>query len=338
MTTNQPIKISSEDDAFELLFAVREGAIDIDGLEYKFEGWPRFSVRLQGDAYNSSITPSIMKAFLELQANIYRSYALTKYNSPNVRLLTAAERSELEIIVKVEQGSSILGVDLQAVLEKVSGDLVGKMDTKHIVLTVLGIALVWGGASSYKAYLDSRVQIRQIESKSEEQKALIEHLKFSNEQETERLKLIKEIVDENPSVANVAALADDTRAEVLKRSKDANTVEVQGVELTGVEADELSKNARRKSEEIRLDGQYRILSVDSSNPDEFKVKLRCLRSGVEFTARVQDRTLDGKHIEALKNGEWMRAPVRLNINAKDLDGQIKDAVVINAQPQPIEAG
>ncbi|EGT3626575.1 MULTISPECIES: hypothetical protein [unclassified Shewanella] len=336
MTTHPPITISSEDDAFNLLEAVRNGAIDLEGLEYKFEGWPKFSIRLQGEAYNSSITPPIMKAFLELQANIYRSYALTRYNSPNVRNLTAAERSELEIIVTVEQGSSLLGVDLQAILEKVSGDLVGKMEPKHLIVTILGIAVVWGGVSSYKSYLDNRVQIRQTESKTEEQKALIENLKFSTEQETERLKIIKEIIAENPKVANVADLADDTRAEMLKRAKDATTVEVQGVKLTGDEADELSKNARRKSEEIRLDGQYRILNVDSSNPDEFKVKLRCLSSGAEFVAKVQDRTLEGRHIEVLKNAEWQRVPVKLQINAKDLDGQIKDAVVINAQAQPVD--
>lgn len=85
-----------------------------------------------------------------------------------------------------------------------------------------------------------------------------------------------------------------------------------------------------------MDGQYRILSVDSSNPDEFKVKLRCLRSKTEFVAKVQDKTMEGRHIEALKNGEWTRSPVKLQINAKDLEGSIKDAVVIKAEFQAID--
>lgn len=336
MQNNQTLVISSEDEAFNLLGRLMNNEISLSGSAVEFQGWPKMSIRLQGDEFKSSLTPNVMKAFIELQSNIYKSYALTRYNSPNVRHLSQEERKALEIIVTVSEGSSILDVNLQGILEKMAIDMVGKMEPEYVVTTVLGIALLWAGSAVVRHYFDKRTEVRQAEIKSEEQRAMIEQLKFSSEQETERTKLITDLAAKNAQVANVAALADDSRAELLKRASSASTFELQGVELSGAVANELSKNARRKSEEIRLDGQYRILSVDSSNPDEFKVKLRCLRSKAEFVAKVQDKSLDGKHIEALKDGEWKRSPVTLQINAKDLDGQIKDAVVIHAQFQPID--
>ncbi|QUN06437.1 hypothetical protein KDN34_02945 [Shewanella yunxiaonensis] len=328
--------ISSEDEAFNLLQKLMSQSLTLSEEAIEFKGWPKMSIRLQGDEFKSSLTPSVMKAFIELQANIYKSYALTRYNSPNVRSLTQEEKKALEIVVTVSEGSSIFDVNLQNILEKMAVDMVGKMEPEYVVTTVLGIALIWAGSAVVKHYLDKRTEVRQAEIKSEEQRAMIENLKFASEQETERTKLITELVVKNAQVANVASLADDSRAELLKRASGATTFELQGVEVTGEVASELSKNARRKSEEIRLDGKYRILSVDSSNPDEFKVKLRCLTSHVEFVARVQDKTLEGKHIEALKDGEWQRSPVTLQINAKDLDGQIKEAVVINAKFEPAD--
>lgn len=330
------LSITSEDEAFALLKGLIDKSISLPNELVTFNGWPKMSIRLQGENFKSSLTPDLMKAFIELQSNIYRSYALTKYNSPNVRSLTQEERKQLEIVVTVSEGSSILDVDLQGVLEKMAVEMVGKMEPTHLVVTILGIGLVWAGHSAYNKYLDSRVQIRQTEVKSEEQRAMIEHLKFSSEQETERTRLITNLAAENSKVANVAALADDTRAELLKRGSKADTFEMQGVTISGGIADELSKNARRKSEEIRLDGEYRILSVDSSNPDEFKVKLRCLSSKTEFIAKVQDKTMEQRHIEALKSGEWSREPVSMHINAKSMDGIIRDAVVIDAKFKKVE--
>lgn len=331
----EKIKITSEDQVYQLLDSLIEKKISIDGKTIEFSGWPTLTMHLQGADFDSTITPSLMKAFLELQSGLYRSYSIARYNSPKITTLSKEEKEALEIKVKVQPGSSIFSIDMQQLLEKLCHDLVGKMDPTSIVILVLGSGLIWAGQSVFKKYLDDRAQTRQAEVKSEEQRALIEHLKFSQEQETERAKVMASLIQENPRLHTISNYAEEAKAELIKRSASADTLELLGTELDTEIATELVKNARSKSEDIRLDGMYRILNVDSSNPEEFKVKLKSLESGDEFNAKVQDRTLERRHLEALQRGEWSRTAVKVQINAKLLNEEIKNAIVIKAE-FPIE--
>lgn len=324
------LTIRSEEDAYDLLKKLVDKSVNVNDQQLSFEGWPTLTLRLQGDGNQSTITPPVMKAFLELQQGIYRSYAVAKYNTPHKRL-TNEEKAALEIRVKVEPGSSMFSIDMQQLLERLCHELVGKMDPTTILISVIGAGVIWAGQSMYKHYLDQRTDVRKAEIKSEADRALLEQLKFGQEQETKRAEIMAAAFGQNARLQTIANISEDTKAALIKRSASADVIEIQGVELTGEVADELVKNARRKSEEIRLDGMYRILNVDSSNPEEFKVKVKCQASGDEFVAKVQDKTLEGRYLEALKDSEWKRKPVRLQVNAKSLDDVIKDAIVIRAE-------
>ncbi|MCU8221219.1 hypothetical protein M2H05_22500, partial [Vibrio vulnificus] len=293
--------------------------------------WPTFTMRVVGEGYDATITPALMKGFLELQSAIYRSYAIARYNTPKATKLSQYERDLLTIKIKVEQGSSLFGIDFQEILENLAGELVGKMDAKTIVITVLGFAALYFADSSYKNYLDSRVQTRVQEVQSEEKKAMFEHMKFAQEQETERAKIMASLVASQPRLQTISNFSDDAKAELIKRGGNGDLLEVQGIEIDGESATELMKNARKKSNAILLDGQYRILFVDSSNPESFKVKLRSIDSKDEFMAVVEDTTLDHKFLLALQKGEWSRKPIKLHIDAKESNGEIRAAKVTYAE-------
>lgn len=127
--------IQSEEDAYDLLSKCKENLVDFSqDVEIKFDGWPSLTVRLKGEKYKSTITPSIMAGFIEFQKAIYRSYALSRYNSININKLTKEEREELEIRVKVEEGSSLFGVDFQAALEKFMENVSDKLSKKMCLL------------------------------------------------------------------------------------------------------------------------------------------------------------------------------------------------------------
>ena len=111
--------ISNENDAFTFLETLKSlDAEAINDVEVSFDGWPVLDIVLKGKDYNSTITPPIMVGLIEFQKALYRSFALAKYNSVNINKLTNAEKDELEIKVSVSQGSSIIGIDLQKILEK----------------------------------------------------------------------------------------------------------------------------------------------------------------------------------------------------------------------------
>ncbi|WP_407576180.1 hypothetical protein [Raoultella terrigena] len=56
--------VGSEQEAFDLL----EGYLDGLGLpeSISFAGWPNLTIRLTGEKFNRSLTPSVMKGFVEM--------------------------------------------------------------------------------------------------------------------------------------------------------------------------------------------------------------------------------------------------------------------------------
>lgn len=331
MTEQPVISIANEDQLFDILKKIDSDLLNVDGAKLEFVGWPTFSMRVVGEGYDATITPDLMKGFLELQNAIYRSYAMARYNTPKATKLNQRERELLTIRIKVEQGSSMFGIDFQQILEKLSGELIGKMDAKTIVIIVLGFAAMYFANSSYKNYLDSRAQTRIQEVQSEEKKAMLEQMRFSQEQETERAKVMASLMAQHPRLQTINNFSNDAKAELIKRSNDASYVEVQGITIDSESAVELMKNARRKSNKVLLDGHYRILFVDSSNPESFKVKLKSTDSDDEFIAVVEDTTLDHKFLVALQKGEWSRKPIKLHIDAKESEGEIRQAKVTYAE-------
>lgn len=239
----------------------------------------------------------------------------------------------LEMVIEVEKGSSKFNIDFQSILENACNKVAEKLESKHILIALLSFSVLYFGDSMYKNYLEDRKEARQVEAKNEEQRALISHLSFAQKEETERAKIMADLAAKNPRVHTIAELSKDTKAELLKRTAVADEVNLQGIEITGEEAEELAKNARQQAIEIRLDGKYRILNVDSSDPLEFKVKVRSLANGDEFTATVQDETVDMAHKLALQKGEWQRKSVELVINAKQRpkDNSIYAAKIIKAE-------
>ena len=89
------ITIRSEQDAAALLERYFDNEIDQSTpLSIQFDGWPVLTMRLEGEGFDQSITPSVMKGFIELQSAIYKAVAIERYG-PGGRL-SQAERDELE--------------------------------------------------------------------------------------------------------------------------------------------------------------------------------------------------------------------------------------------------
>lgn len=328
------LTIKSETDAYKILEQISAGSggeFNAEHFQINFDGWPKLELRVVGDGFNGTITPTIMVGLIEFQKAIYRSYAQAKYKTFNTNKLTKEEKQELEITVKVELGSSKFGIDLQKIAEIFAENLVGKMTGKEILVCILGLGVLLTGESAISNYLDTRKQIRQSELKSEEQIATIEALKFVSAEDTKKAQIISDLAENYASVANIKANAYNAHTEMFKSVRTADEAEVGGVEVDGETATELVKNARKYSNDVRLDGRFRVLVVDSQDPTQFKVKLRQIDNNLEFSAIVQDQTLTRKHQEVIQAAEWSRSVVELQINAKEVDGDIRQAIVISAK-------
>lgn len=319
--------VKSEKQAFELLEQYLSGK----GLPDKinFSGWPTLTIRLTGEKFNKSLTPSVMKGFVEMQSQINKSYALAKYGIPDVRRLTKEELDALEIEVTVEQGSSLVEINIDGFLSKLTHELVGKMNATEIVFTVLGAAVIWGGVTVFKRFLDNRKDTRLAEIAKEGDKEHLRTMQVMTQEETKRLQIISEMVAQKPLLDNMDRMSYDAKTTMVKSFVRSDTAEIDGVTIDSETAKELVTNARRRSVEMRIDGVYRIEEVNNTDPESFKVKVRRVGSEQRLTCVVQDIFLDESgNKEALQRAEWERKPVHLSINAKHVDGDIKSAVIL----------
>ncbi|BCA28344.1 hypothetical protein [Metapseudomonas otitidis] len=324
---SQDIVIRSEDDAFAVIQEFLNGS-PLKG-KIELDGWPKLRVRLVGEKFDQTITPTVMKSFLELQGLVYKSYALSQYGSEDVRRLSKEERDELEIQVKVDEGSSIFEVDFQELLMKFAEKAGDKMSPELMVATVLGLGVLWVGKTMYSEYIASRKEIRLAEVKKEQQRETLQAIQEMSKEESKRHETLVRLMTKQPVLVDVAQQAYDAKTGMLKGFSSAESATVGDITISGEAAQEITTNARRQALEKRLDGYYRILKVDSSNPEEFKVRVRRNKGSTEFDAILQDDFLDATRKEILQYAEWERTTVYLNVNAKILDDKIRQATIID---------
>ncbi|MDP0380314.1 hypothetical protein Q7Y30_00755 [Glaesserella parasuis] len=334
------IIIRNEQDAYDFLRQIYETELgnDVSKLHVQFEGWPKVQVKLTGKKYQSTITPSIMKAFLKLQDGLYKAYALAVYADSKHRL-SDDEKKDLELIIKVSQGSSKFdgeNIDWGNVLT----GLISKMTSKHLMITLLFGLLCYFGTDAYKMFLDDKQAEREAQAQSDTTAKLVElnekTLDVLAEHQKENRELIRQLVEQKPELEEIAIEAKETKREFFKQASDAEKINIQGVEVTGEQAKELAKKQRlspaREFEEIRLDGMYRILNVNTELDTGFKVSIRNEASGQELIAEVQDNTFQSQYKKAIETATFEKRPVALDINAKQkvANGTIYDVVVIKA--------
>jgi len=327
------IVITSEEEAYQVLRAAKDGKLE-PFANLVFKGWPTLNLYLQGDKFHQSITPTVMRGLLEFQKGIYQSYAAAKYDHPTKRL-SQEERDALEIRVDVNDGSSDFEINFQQIAIKLIEQLGGKLDPVHVLITVVSIAVLYFGTSSYKSYLENRKDIRAREITDDTQRKTLEAMKFASTQETERLKIMSDLAQNDHRIENITRIAYEAQTEVVKSMAAGNKAAIEGIALPPGMAESLTRNARRKSTEVRLDGVYRLVKLDWTDPLKFKVRVYSTTTGTEFDADVQDDSLTGRYKEYLREAEWSRSPVSLKINAKVFGAeQYHDAVIVAVEPVP----
>lgn len=318
------LTVRNEDEAWEFLQVAIENRLPEDIGSITFENWPNIDIKLEGSAFHSSMTTKSMEGFIELQNCIYRSYALAIYNKPSSRSLTNEEKDKLAFTVNVSEGSSGLMAALEESLKAFAIKIADKMDPQHIIITVLGAGLLWGGTVCFKSYLEHLRKSKEIDMQA-----------ILGEQENRRMETMANAINKAPVLLAIKENTDHTYNELLKSFSDADTVSVAGHTLDKETVNDLLKSSRSQAQEIQCNGIYKITKVDSSNFESFKVVVFNIDTGQSFPAEVQDAfVVRGRNRDRLQKAEWERLPVYLEINAKLAKGQILGATIIGVKDAP----
>lgn len=63
----ETIRLRDDDHALDLIRSISAGEVSPTDIKLDFSDWPKYTIHLTGEKYHQSITPSVMKGFLELQ-------------------------------------------------------------------------------------------------------------------------------------------------------------------------------------------------------------------------------------------------------------------------------
>lgn len=310
--------IESEDQAWELLNGIIEKSIVLDEtVTLEFKNWPVIEFKVQGRRWQSSMPTRIMPPILELQKDLYRAYARIHYGCNEIRRLSDDEREALEIVVKVSQGSSEFMALIEGAMNTFVDGAVAKMTSEHMMMTVIGLALVVAGRLSWKDWLNKRLQEKESD----------ERIKLSQE-ETRRLEVMSNAIKQQPIIQQFKEEAELTKDQLVKSLDEPDQIVVGEVTLPGSDARVLVKKERERSKPVRVDGLFRILEV-KPQVASFRLGLKRISDGLELHAEAKDQVLNYDMREALKQGEWDRIPIEFSINAFELRGNIINAEVFS---------
>ncbi|WP_341743111.1 hypothetical protein [Azonexus hydrophilus] len=313
------ITIRSDIEAWELFQRAINGDPLPERLKLKFVGWPNFEVKIQGKDWFGTVPTRVMGPLLEIQKDIHRIYASIQYGESSARRLKDEEREALEIVVKVDEGSSDFKASLTEQLNELADKAFAKMDSRDIAIVILGLALVYGGVEVSKAWIAERQAGKEMEKVVQ-----------LSQQETERLRIFSEAMQKKPILSEAKTNYEDSQNRLLKAVKSHDVVNIKGVQLGGSDVSEIVQTERARSTEHHIEGVFQILANDVSKSSGYRIKISRLADALQFSANVP-MELPFQQKEILKKAEWSKGTVLVNlsIRATILRGNITDAVVLS---------
>lgn len=326
--------VSNDQDALGLLERIIAGEeVRLDCVV--FDGWPTFNLNVKGERYDSTITPELMKAFLELQTAINKAYALARYSASS-RNLKDSDRDDLKLLVHVDKGSSDFRAKLIDQVDKI-GDAFMQMESKDKLRAILVVGLFVVGGYGWDGYLANKIELRKLDIKAIEHEAdrnerldtlnLIERM---DKQESQRLQtVLGHMVEQYPEIESMRGYVGDAYDKIIAGTSDADSVTVQGRKIPGAVVSELSTTKRQASVGDVVTGVYRILGVDHSINEHYKFKLRDVLRHEEFTATLpkDGAIVTDQILDILQEAEWGNKVVLLKVLTKNNHGKIVSAQI-----------
>lgn len=317
------IIIKNEDDAWEWLKrALNNDPVLDEPVNLKFDGWPTLDLHFSGHDFDSSVPTRIMPPLLDAQKEIHRLFCQLRFGESNLRKLSSDDRERLELVVKVDKGSSDFKTKLDEKLNEIIQATIQRMDSKHIMITLITCALIWGSNVAWKNWLDEQAKASDVESRVQ-----------MSTLEKDKLKIMSMAYKREPMVKDISNGVNEFRNHSLHKLKPADsfTIPNTSIEVDGGHAADITHKPREQSVEMRIDGEFIIQSVTSGDTHGFRIKAKRVLDGKVVNISIPDGALNQEQKEVLKNNEWAKRPVLMEINAKVLRGQITSATLVSAK-------
>lgn len=249
---------------------------------------PFIRLHFEGPKFDRSMTSSVMRGIVGLQDSLNRLYAIEK---PDSTRLTKDEKNRLEMITRVDRGSSIVTIDVSKAFE------VFRAMTGTQLLISVGVLVIGylGGKLIHEYFATRREKIEkeaQRQAKSDDKEVMLKALS---------------VLDDTMSSSRDALRA--------FAATNANKIGIQGETFTPKELNELTKIPRHRNETVRrvVDGKFMVTRIDLETPEETFVEVVSVDDGLSLPRVSLQSTEISRDDYSMIKEAVERSPLRLRI-------------------------
>jgi len=330
------VTVTGEDRAWALLKeALSAEAVPAD-LEVHIGDVDGINIHVRGRDLDGTIPARYLPALLEYQESINRLYSFVKYKEYSVRRLTDEDKRAVEIVYRVDKGSSSFGAQIAPILEKIGLEAASKMTGQQLLIFMsLSVVLLagYGGLRLWLNYKKDKLGADQagaaLKALGEVAKTLADGQKQDPELESQRLKLLKKAMKSSKAAKLVLETADSANSR-LAFSMDANDKLVIGdAELGGDDLKRAATAPREKSTLFDESGPAVLTSVDNSAGDGYAVGVKFLNSPSAVVAKVENDRLIDEERRCVADAVISRNPIFIHVDGKWHRGAVVRARILS---------
>lgn len=296
----------------EIIDFFSDQALDINTVkDYSFSiaEWPNLLIK--DPNRNMVIGYSFVQSFTALQEEIYHSYAIIKYGTPNKKL-TDAEKQSLQLQISVKEGCTEFIVAAKPIID----EIIKNMNGTHLTIVFVAFIMAYFGKEAFARYLQSRETQNAQKTDADKYNKAIEALSRANER-----------------TADICARSLSVKKDMLKPLSVNKSVQVGDTTFTQEEMTEILKQTRSSFEQTRLDDFYIIEKVEQLEDGGFKCSLQ--KDASSFSVLLPNSLFNDKKLSVIQSSLFKRTKIYCVINAKVNDNKIKDAELLDVANEKI---
>lgn len=335
---NKMLQIESEKQFLQYVHDVFNEEQEPQDLVFK--SWPNIEIDISGERYHSSLPTKLMEGFVSFQQELDRAYALILYRAANRQKLTNDDKDALELVFKIQEGStgasSGLGDWVNGIcnkLEVVLEDMSGKQKTALIALLILSVT------GSYAV-----TEFNNISSKVEIEKLKAEAQANAEQQRSEQIETLTETTDAALTTLREVVLSEvrensprrgqqviDVVTEgyktVFRSAQDAEKISIGETDYSKEEIETISARPDVVKDVTEDSGEFYIESIKKRDY-YLTVGVLEVSTGNTFNVKVDTSFLKDEEKDTIHNSFRDGTSVTLDYQANVHDGEIVNARLI----------
>lgn len=312
------VVLNTVEEAINYLVQLDDGT---EPDEVVFEGeLAILHIEVDGDRYHATIPGELARGLWQFQEAVYSAAAYALTGVEDIRKLTAEQRTALEFVFHVTEGSTDIWAALGGFLEKI-GEGFSNMDALSKARVMILIAIIIAGGYGFGKYADVFGDIRKEEIKAGQIVAL-------EAQRTNQMEIFTNALAQNKVAQKFDnAITEGTKA-IARSASDATQLKVGLTVLNSDDIRELNKRAPRVATipEV-LDTKFRIFKVDVRDPGLAKYVLAGAGTG-EFVASIDEANFTQEDLAKVLDAAQRREEIRLEVLIARSKGDIRSAQIM----------